>query len=95
MSRYNTVGNHKTSVIVGPGHGIVRYHQTQVFAWTPETITLNTGGWFTNTTKLRMNQAAAQYGLGYGVYQKQHNWFVTYKGETIPFTENTLVLTRS
>lgn len=33
----------------------------------------------TNTTKLRMNQAANQFGLGFGVYQKNHAWFVVIK----------------
>ena len=94
MSRYNQVGTHKTTVITGPDRGAVQYHRTQVVCWTSDTIKLDTGGWFTNTTKLRMNQASNQYGLGYGVYQKQHKWFVTYKGETIPFTGETVTLRR-
>src|SRR5574343_438020 len=84
MPRYNTVGKHKTCVIVGPENGAVRYHQTQVVCWTSNHMVLHTGGWFTNTTKVRMNQAARQYGLGYRVYQKQHTWRVTYKGGDNP-----------
>lgn len=54
----------------------VRYHQTDVVAFDADTVTLNSGGWHTATTKLRMNQAAEQFNLGYSVYQKKHQWFV-------------------
>jgi len=72
----------------------VWYHNTQVVRVTDKEITLNTGGWSTVTTKLRMNQAANEYGLGYKVFQKDYAWFVTYKGETIPFKEYSLKLKR-
>jgi hypothetical protein len=33
-----------------------------------------------------MNQASRQFGLGFEVYQKAHEWFiVTPEGETVPF----------
>jgi len=38
--------------------------------------TLNSGGWNTATTKLRMNQAAAQFSLGFHVRQRDGTWYV-------------------
>ena len=48
-------------------NGSVRviYHSTPVVEVTADgTVTLNNGGWRTNTTKARMNQTANQFGLG-------------------------------
>ena len=72
----------------------VYYHNTRVVFVSGKYITLNTGGWPTVTTKLRMNQAANQYDLGYQVYQKNYDWFVEFKGETIPFNGDTIELKR-
>ena len=94
MSRYNKVGKHKTSVVSKNAAMTVTYHPTEVVIATPTTITLNTGGWKTNTTKLRMNQAANQFDLGYCVYQHKNKWYVSYKNQTIPFGAETLILAR-
>ena len=68
------------------GYTCVRYHQTDVVRFKGERIILNTGGWFTATTKLRMNQASNQFGLGFRVYQKNHEWFVSLRdGRVFPF----------
>lgn len=55
-------------------------------------IHLNTGGWFTRTTKVRMNQFANDFcGGRFSVYQKNHAWFVRLAdGREIKFTGNTL-----
>lgn len=70
----------------------VSYHRTNVVIALPKRIVLNTGGHWTRATKTRMNQASNQWDLGYQVYQKNWNWFVSYKGKT--FTEQTLTLER-
>jgi hypothetical protein len=57
-------------------------------------VTLNTGGYFTNTTKTRMNQFAAQFCQHqYGVYQKKGEWFVAISRihQPIPFNGNVMV----
>lgn len=56
----------------------VTYHNTAVVVvdWEKRRVILNSGGWRTPTTKLRMNQAANEFGLPYHVFQKDHNWFV-------------------
>jgi hypothetical protein len=59
----------------------VQYHNTVVVTamkWDDEheTVRLDTGGYFTTTTKTRMNQAASQFGLKYRVFQKDKRWYV-------------------
>lgn len=55
-------------------------------------VHLNTGGWFTRTTKVRMNQFSNHFCNGrFFVYQKNHCWFVRLAdGQIIPFSGNTL-----
>lgn len=94
MSRYNEVGSHKTAVYQNDnGMTAVRYHATEVVQFDADKIILKSGGWETVTTKLRMNQASHQFGLGYGVYQRNFSWFVDYNNETLPF-EDGMVLER-
>jgi hypothetical protein len=77
MPRLDKIGNTATTVSQGPDGLRVTYHSTDVVTVSKTgKITLNTGGWFTNTTKTRMNQAAHVFGLGYRVYQNKHKWFV-------------------
>jgi hypothetical protein len=94
MAQQNRIGSHKTYVRSDGNAIIVRYHYTDVVKFTPKTITLNTGGWETSTTKTRMNQASRQYGLGYTVYQKDYDWFVRYKGKTMKFKGNKISFRR-
>lgn len=83
-----------TGIFQLPGRTQVSYHNTVVvdFDYSRGTIILNTGGWKTATTKLRMNQTSNQFGLGYQVYQKNHSWYVRYHGEVIPFDGDKLEL---
>jgi hypothetical protein len=90
MGRSNEVGKHKTS-IVHTSRGIgVQYHDTLVVRKEGNVIVLNSGGWKTNTTKLRMNQFA-QYCCGgaFGVYQYHYEWYVrnNVTHETAPFED--------
>lgn len=88
MGQVHKLGTVATSVRTDNGYTIVQYHATDVVKWNDNVIILNTGGWFTNTTKTRMNQASNQYNLGYQVYQKAHKWHVNYKGTTHNFDPN-------
>ncbi len=76
MSQTHTLGRTATNVRTENGQTIIQYHATDVVAFNADSITLNTGGWNSATTKLRMNQAANQFGLGFQVYQKDFEWFV-------------------
>jgi hypothetical protein len=53
---------------------------------TCDRVTLNTGGWKSNTTKTRMNQFSAQFcGNAYRVYQDKGDWFVLVRGNEAPY----------
>ena len=83
-----------TSVVCTNGRITVTYQNTRVVDVTTEHITLDTGGWKTVTTKLRMNQASVQFNLGYTVYQQKGQWFVGYRGVTRPFDQDEIILER-
>jgi hypothetical protein len=88
MSRANHVGSHKTTICTENGMTHVQYHATRVVSFGQYSIILHSGGYRTNTTKLRMNQASNQFGLGFQVYQKAHQWFVKKPdGEEVAFED--------
>lgn len=79
MTQTRRVTGVATSIREEGGKTIVRYHSTDVVAFDSQEIVLNSGGRRAATTKLRMNQASHQFGLGFHVYQEDHEWFVTYR----------------
>jgi hypothetical protein len=94
MGQLQTIGKVATSV-KRDEMGILRvtYHATDVVTVFPDgEIVLNTGGYFSHTTKARMNQASNQFGLGFQVWQKNFAWFVDCDGETIPFNSTSVTL---
>ena len=94
MTKYNQIGRVATTVASnGNGQTVVTYHQTNVVEFDQHTIKLNNGGYFTQTSKVRMNQAATVYNLGFQVYAKQHQWYVKFKGKELPYT-NGMILDR-
>ena len=93
MGQTSVVGSHKTAIYQENGMTKVKYHSTNVVSWDDEYIILDSGGWQTVTTKLRMNQASIQFGLPFGVYQKDFKWFVDFNGKTYPFSDG-MKLTR-
>lgn len=65
------------------------YHNTPVVGvFTNGEIMLNSGGYRTNTTKLAMNQASNQDNLGFQVYQQKGRWYVSWRGQELPFEDN-------
>lgn len=77
MSRYNEIGRTATTVASdGDGSTVVTYHNTKVVVWNERFITLNSGGYKTNTTKTRINQVATVHNLGFTVAQTKKQWFV-------------------
>lgn len=60
----------------------MRYHETIVFSYNEKTggVTLDTGGWWTSTTKRRMNTAFEFVHLPFKVYQKRGFWYVAGEG---------------
>jgi hypothetical protein len=84
-----TTIHHTSGTIVGI------YHNTSVAEKQQNCIRLNTGGWQTRTTKTRMNQFSNQFcGGAFGVYQKNHEWFVRLADGTIlPFNDRVIDFT--
>ena len=76
MSQMNKIGKTATVVTATSGRISVVYHRTLVVEVSGNNVVLDTGGWFTATTKVRMNQTAAQFGLPYRVHQTAGKWFV-------------------
>ena len=79
-----------TSICDDDREVIVTLHSTTIVVYNrlAETVTLNSGGWQTVTTKARMNQVAKHYGLPFGVYQQNHEWFVQVANlKEVPFED--------
>ena len=95
MAQQNQIGTPKTKVFTENGVTYVKYHNTRVVAFSENAIILDTGGWFTPTTKTRMNQTSNAFGLGFQVYQKNYEWFADYNGKTYEFTKDHLSLKRN
>ena len=88
MGQTHTISKHATTVATLDGYTLVIYHQTVVVKASDDTVTLDSGGWHTVTTKTRMNQASNELGLGYRVFQKSYDWYVQLRnGATIPFED--------
>ena len=91
---YQVINDYKTRVLSDGNKTRVFFHDTPVVTFNEKTIELNTGGWRTRSTKVRMNQASQEFELGFRVFQKQKEWFVEYQNETQPFSADTHVLNR-
>ena len=89
MAQQHKVGSVHTA-IQRSRDGITRivYHSTSVVEIAPDgSVTLDSGGWRTSTTKTRMNQASNQFALGFQVYAKHGAWFVSFDGRDLPFSD--------
>jgi len=92
MASNQKVGSHKTTIFTDDSGFInVVYHSTPVVKFNDQKIILDTGGWYSNTTKLRMNQASNQFNLGYRVFQKKGKWFISFPDKTIDFVDKAVI----
>ena len=92
MARQDKIGTHATTISRIDGRTFVTYHETPVVTVDADgTVTLNSGGWRSATTKTRINQAASQLDLRFRVYQADFQWFVSVDGPdgagTMPFAD--------
>ncbi len=71
MSQTQRISRNNTKVLTNTGlHNNQRQvwlYNTCVVTVTPDEIILNTEGWYTVTTRTRLNQVSNEWGLGYGV----------------------------
>ena len=95
-NNYQIINGYKTRVLTDKDN-ITRvfFHDTPVVAFDDKSITLNTGGWRTRSTKVRMNQASQEFRLDFRVFQKQQEWFVDYQEEVRPFVSDEIMLDRN
>ena len=94
MARTNKVGEHKTAIYQSDGYTCIRYHSTEVVKFNDNEIILNSGGWQTKTTKLRMNQASCEFGLYFNVTtfgRFNDEWFVEYRGKKYSFNDGMIL----
>ena len=93
---YNKLSPYKTKVRGDAKPYLsVEYHSTAIVMAVINTICLDTGGWASVTTKRKMNQAAHQFDLGYSIYQRNFDWFVTTKAGTYPFDQQSFSFDRT
>lgn len=76
MSQLMRVTGVATNVTMDDDWTRVWYHGTNVVSISTTHVILRTGGWFTATTKVRMNQAANQFELGFKVAADKGEWAV-------------------
>jgi hypothetical protein len=78
MAQQDKIGKHATTISRIDGRTFVTYHDTPVVTVDADgTVTLNSGGWRSATTKTRINQAARQLNLRFSVHQRDFQWFVS------------------
>lgn len=82
------IGNNTYAEILHDGSVGIMLHSTYVVKIHEDnTYTLQTGGWYTLTTKDRINQYAPGY-----VKQKKGEWFYNHtNGKTYPFVDGMVV----
>lgn len=78
------VGNNTYAYILLDGSVAIELHGTKVVTiHTDDSVTLNSGGYHTSTTKKRINQYSPMR-----VYQKNYEWFL---GDGTPFEDGMIV----
>ena len=73
----STVVLHRTAIAVYD-------HNTQA-------LKLNTGGWYSVTTKSRLNAILQELIAGARVYQKNFDWFLSYNNSTHDFNDEMIL----
>lgn len=82
MSQQQGIGRTATTVAGdGEGNTEITYHSTRVVIFSAELIALDNGGWYSVTTKRRMNEASNTFQLGFQVFSAKHQWYVDFAGK--------------
>lgn len=55
---------------------LVWLHGNKIAKVTRDSVTLYSAGWYTNTTKSRLNAILRGLGLQYYIYQSNYRWYV-------------------
>ena len=69
-------GNNTLRIIYKDGTEAIRFHNTDILSVKDGVVTLNSGGWKTNTTKDRINQYLNHFDVPFYIQQRNHQWFI-------------------
>lgn len=95
QSSSGAISRYQTKIESSPaGQTQVIFYNTPVVSFNNKQIILNSGGWWTMSTKKRMNQVSDFYNLGFRVFQKAGDWFVDYKNAVERFDSQKIALAR-
>ena len=72
----------------------VVYYKTAIVVFDEVEIILYTGGWWTRSTKNRMNRVCEHFDLGFRVYQTGKKWYVEYMDAEHRYKEKKIRLDR-
>ena len=67
-------------------------HQIATFSHALKAVKLSSCGWQTVTTKSRLNAILSEVKWGAKVYQKDFNWFVSYRNQVQSFFDNMILV---
>ena len=67
-------------------------HQIAVYSHALKALNLSSCGYETNTTKSRLNAILSEFKVGCKVYQKNFNWFVSYRNQVTSFFDNMILV---
>ena len=88
MPRMNKLSPYATTINGRDGKTLITYHSTVIVEFDDKTITLRTGGWDSVTTRRKMNQAANQFGLPFGVHREKGESYVwVHNSRRIPLVD--------
>jgi len=92
MAQTTRISRNNTKIKSVEGGRVVTLHHTDIVKVNDDgTVVLNSGGWQTSTTKTRINQVAAEWGLGFCVYQQNYVWYVGTGGKSQRFEDGMII----
>lgn len=70
------IGNNTLGIFYKDGTEAIRFHNTDILFVKDGIVTLNSGGWKTNTTKDRINGFLRHFDVPFYIQQRNHQWFI-------------------
>ena len=67
-------------------------HNIATVDHTTNCVKLSSCGWTTNTTKSRLNAILSEVKYGCSVFQKQWNWYVSFRNQTADFVDGMILI---
>ena len=67
-------------------------HRIATVCHETKAVKVDSCGWQTNTTKSRLNAILSEVKFGCSVFQKNWNWFVSFRGQTQDFVDGMILI---